>query len=95
MQVLIADQPQDVRADETCAEILGAALSGKKLKKTVACKCGDTLHDMNRPLPSDCTHLEPVYSDEPEGLDIVRHSTAHIMAEAVIYRFKFIDTYCT
>ena len=83
MQVLIADQPQDVRADETCAEILGAALSGKKLKKTVACKCGDTLHDLNRPLPADCTHLEPVYSDEPDGLDIVRHSTAHIMAEAV------------
>ncbi|MCF8107394.1 MAG: threonine--tRNA ligase [Desulfohalobiaceae bacterium] len=83
MQVLIADQPQDVRADETCAEILGAALSGKKIKKTVACKCGDTLHDLNRPLPADCTHLEPVYSDEPDGLDIVRHSTAHIMAEAV------------
>ncbi len=83
MQVLIADQPQDVRADETCAEILGAALSGKKLKKTVACKCGDTLHDLNRPLPENCSHLEPVYSDEPDGLDIVRHSTAHIMAEAV------------
>ncbi len=83
MQVLIADQPQDVRADETCAEILGAALSGKKMKKTVACRCAEKFHDLNRPLPPDCTHLEPVYSDQPEGLDIIRHSTAHIMAQAV------------
>ncbi len=83
MQVIIADQPRDVRPDGTCAEILGAALSGKKLKKTVACRCGEKFHDLNRRLPPDCTQLEPVYSDQPEGLDIIRHSTAHIMAQAV------------
>ena len=83
LQVLIEDQQQEVRTEQTCAEILGAAKSGKKLKNTVACRCDGTLIDLNRTLPGNCTRLDPVYRDHPDGLDIIRHSTAHIMAQAV------------
>ena len=38
--------------------------------------------DLSRPLDQDCT-IEPIPLDSPEGLEILRHSAAHIMAEAV------------
>ncbi|HWP57263.1 MAG TPA: threonine--tRNA ligase [Candidatus Acidoferrales bacterium] len=38
--------------------------------------------DLNRPLTADAT-LEWIAVDSDEGLDILRHSTAHLMAQAV------------
>ena len=38
--------------------------------------------DLSRPLAQDCT-IAPIPLDSPEGLTIMRHSAAHIMAEAV------------
>jgi threonyl-tRNA synthetase len=64
-------------------EVLSEALSKKKLKKALAAKCNGGLKDLSAPVPEGCEELAPVYADEPEGLDILRHSTAHIMAEAV------------
>lgn len=31
--------------------------------------------------------IEPIYSNSPEGLDILRHSTSHILAQAVVRLF--------
>ncbi|MBA4393995.1 MAG: threonine--tRNA ligase [Desulfobacca sp.] len=42
---------------------------------------GDSI-DLTRGLSRE-GRLEPVYTKEPEGLDILRHSTAHLMAQAV------------
>ena len=44
---------------------------------------GDALLDLYAPLPATCTELTPVAADSPEGVDVVRHSAAHVMAEAV------------
>lgn len=38
--------------------------------------------DLSRSLEKDCT-ISPILIDSAEGLEILRHSTAHIMAEAV------------
>jgi threonyl-tRNA synthetase len=38
--------------------------------------------DLSRPLENDCS-LAWVSADSPEGLDVLRHSTAHLMAQAV------------
>jgi threonyl-tRNA synthetase len=38
--------------------------------------------DLARALERDC-RLEPVAPDSPEGLDVIRHSAAHLMAQAV------------
>ena len=38
--------------------------------------------DLFRPLTEDC-ELEPIASSSAEGLDVLRHSTAHLMAQAV------------
>jgi threonyl-tRNA synthetase len=39
--------------------------------------------DIRSPLPEDCAELVPIYGDSPEGLELIRHSTAHVMAAAV------------
>ena len=38
--------------------------------------------DLTRPLDGDCA-LRPIFPDDPEGLEILRHSTAHLLAQAV------------
>ncbi|MFO7728145.1 MAG: threonine--tRNA ligase [Desulfonatronovibrio sp.] len=67
----------------TCRDILSRALSGKKFKEVVACKCDGRLYDLDRPAADGCEELEPVYLSSPDGLKVLRHSAAHIMAEAV------------
>jgi threonyl-tRNA synthetase len=48
----------------------------------VAARINGEMVDLSRPLTQDCT-LVPISLDSPEGLEIIRHSTAHLMAEAV------------
>ncbi len=64
------------------ADALGELVSGKKRKATLAVKAGDRLLDLAAPLHADTT-LEPVSADSEAGLEVLRHSTAHIMALAV------------
>jgi len=70
-------------SETTCKEILSRALSGKKMKDVVACKCHDRLYDLDSEVERDCAEIDPVYLSSPEGLKVLRHSAAHIMAEAV------------
>ncbi len=48
----------------------------------VAAKVNGNLVDLSAPLQADST-VSPISQESPEGLDIVRHSAAHIMADAV------------
>src|SRR5579871_785040 len=43
---------------------------------------GARVVDLARPLVEDC-RIAPVAPDSPEGLDVIRHSCAHLMAQAV------------
>ena len=63
-------------------EALKDLVSNKIRKQTVAVKSNGNAVDLSLPLLDD-TILEPVTIDSAEGLDILRHSTAHIMALAV------------
>ena len=83
MQLYVAEQEQEVQPGQSCAEVLSRVLSNKKLKRTLACRCDRKLQDLNQSPPPDCRNLEPISGDSPEGLEIIRHSTAHIMAQAV------------
>src|SRR5262245_37024149 len=62
------------------------AYGRKRLERTIAARVmngqGATVVDLSRPLTSDCT-LAPVPADSPEGLEVIRHSAAHLMAQAV------------
>jgi len=48
----------------------------------IAAKINGSPMDLSRALEEDCS-LEWVSIDSPEGLDVLRHSTAHLMAQAV------------
>ena len=58
------------------------ALAGAAGRDVIAARVNGKLVDLNRTLSEDAT-LEPVLADSPEGVDIIRHSTAHLMAQAV------------
>jgi len=64
------------------------ALAGVPSKDLVAAKVAGKVVDLSRPLDAvagaDTTvEVEPVYADSPAGLEVIRHSTAHLMAMAV------------
>ena len=73
---------QQVESGSTPAAI--AASLGKRLvKDAVAATVDGRLVDLSTPLAADCT-VEIVTGTSPEGLDVLRHSAAHVMAEAVL-----------
>jgi threonyl-tRNA synthetase len=65
----------------TAAEV--AASIGKRLAKAaVAAQVDGEWIDLDRPLDRDAK-LAIVTADTPEGREVLRHSTAHVMAQAV------------
>ena len=51
-------------------------------RDVVVARVNGELKDLDQPLPAYAT-LEGVTIDSPDGLDVLRHSTAHVMAQAV------------
>ena len=80
MQVTIEENPLEATAGESCGQVLSRAISGKRLKNSVACLVNGQTRDLSFPLPADARDLAPVAADSPTGLSIIRHSAAHIMA---------------
>jgi len=72
---------KDVAPGTTPAEV--AASIGKRLARdAVAAEVDGRLVDLTAPLTSDC-RLKLHTGESAEGLDVLRHSTAHLMAQAV------------
>jgi len=80
--IQIDDQEKRVVPPITVNEVLSDLLSGKQRKQTIAAYANDKAVDLNTVLSED-TVIVPIKKDSPEGLEILRHSTAHIMAQAV------------
>ena len=75
-------EAQSVPAASTVSEALEKLLSGKQRKQTLAAYANGTMVDLSSELSED-TVLTPIKKDSETGLEILRHSTAHIMAQAV------------
>src|SRR6202158_6232051 len=58
------------------------ALDGAAGRDVIAARVNGKLYDLHRTLTEDAT-IEPVIADSAEGVDVIRHSTAHLMAQAV------------
>lgn len=63
-------------------EEIAASISSGLRKKAIAGKVDGKVVDLSLPLERDCT-IEILTLDQPEGLEIYRHSTAHLMAQAI------------
>ena len=71
-----------IPAGSSVQDALLPLISNKQRKQTVAAKIGDALVDFTTRLTED-TVLTPVQIGTDEALDVLRHSTAHVMALAV------------
>ena len=74
-------QSRQVEAGSSAVEALKA--QGLLSNGTVvAARVGDQVIDLSRPLQQSCD-LAPVTADSRDGLEVLRHSSAHLMAQAV------------
>ena len=55
---------------------------GRLKADAVAVRCDGRIYDLHSPLPANA-ELEPITKDDPAALAVIRHSTAHVMADAV------------
>lgn len=70
----------------TLREALGEAIA--RDGRIVGAKIDGKVYDVHTPfVRTDTTKIEPIRSSDPEGLRIVRHSAAHVMADAVQHLF--------
>ena len=56
---------------------------GKLTPDVVAARVDGRVYDLHTPLPADAAKVEPIRADHPDALSIIRHSTSHVMADAV------------
>ena len=76
IRIVVAGSERQVDAGTTAAELFAGDPA------VVAARVGGTLVDLARVL-ADGDDVEPVAIDSRDGRDILRHSTAHVMAQAV------------
>ena len=80
VHVTLADgKVAEVRRGTRISELLS---SNGANKGVVAAKIDGRAVDLQHAIDGDCA-LEWVFPDSPDGLDVLRHSTAHLMAQAV------------
>ncbi|OZB91813.1 threonine--tRNA ligase [Paenibacillus sp. XY044] len=63
-------------------ERIAEAISSSLGKNAAAGKIDGILVDLSTPVEQDCS-IEIVTVDSPEGIEVYRHSTAHLLAQAV------------
>ena len=67
---------------KTARELLGDRLD--KDREIIAIKVGDKVYDLHTPIGvPDGAAVEPVRANDASGVAVIRHSTAHVMADAV------------
>ena len=69
--------------DNTSGEDVIRKLAPDLVSKAIACKVNNQIWDRSRILPKDEIDFDFVLIDTPEGLGVMRHSSAHIMAGAL------------
>ncbi|WP_426566799.1 threonine--tRNA ligase [Angustibacter sp. McL0619] len=78
--VSVAGSERSVAAGTTAGELLDGATSGPQA--VVVARVGDELRDLAHVL-ADGDVVEPVTIDSEDGLAVLRHSAAHVLAQAV------------
>lgn len=79
-------ESKEVAPGCTVAEAIKALCSSKVRKNSIAANVNGILVDLSFLIVVDAV-LDPIEIDSPEGLTILRHSAAHIMAQSVIDLF--------
>lgn len=78
IRVIIDDKVYEVEEGTPLGEIYKKA----GIKDALGGKVDGKVYDLQTPIRKDA-HVMPIYRDDPESLEILRHSLAHIMAQAL------------
>ena len=80
MAVFTTNEGKKYEAESVSVRELIAALH---IKKAIGAKVGGEITDADKRFNAD-TEFEILYADNEEGLNLLRHSTAHLMANAIM-----------
>ena len=82
ISVTLPDGSQREVPDGSSALDVAAAIGSRLAKAAVAAVVNGELVDLGRPVPDNST-VSVVTTTSPEGREVLRHSTAHVLAQAV------------
>ena len=81
MKITLRDEIKEFEVGVSTLDIAKSISEG--LARMAVCgKIGNELVDLNMPIKEDCT-LEIITNKSPEYQEVLRHSTAHVLAQAV------------
>ena len=86
IEVRLPDGSRRALNDHASAAALAADLSPGLAKAAVAAKVDGVVTDLARPLP-DGAEVALLTKRDQEALDVLRHSAAHLMADAILRLF--------
>ncbi|NBW57009.1 threonine--tRNA ligase [bacterium] len=82
VKVTLADGQQRIFDQPLTAAALAQQISMRLAKEAVAVKINGVSRDLSTLIDTDCA-VEIILPDSLEGVDVLRHSAAHLMAQAV------------
>ncbi len=82
MKIIFPDGNYREYPDGTTAFQVAQSISERLAKEVIAAKANDEMVDLQHPLTGE-VHVNLIKPTDPEGLEIIRHSASHIMAQAV------------
>ncbi len=84
--ITLPDGSQRVLAEGATATTVAESIGSRLAKAAVAAVVNGDEWDLGRPLPNDAA-VAIITADSDEGRHVLRHSTAHVMAQAVVQLF--------
>lgn len=82
MKVIFPDQSAREYVDGTTPLQIAESIGPRLAKEVIAASANGRLIDLNQPLEGE-VELRLIKPEDPEGLEILRHSASHVMAQAV------------
>ena len=81
--IILPDGSERILGSDATGADLAADLGGRAAKEALIAVADGVELDLNRPLP-DGANVSLVFPASEEGLEVLRHSTAHVLAQAVL-----------
>ncbi len=83
LQITLPDGSVREVAPGTTAQKVALDIGPRLEKAAIAAKVNGEIYDLNRPLPGDCNLQLITLKDTKDALEVIRHSTAHLLAHAI------------
>jgi threonyl-tRNA synthetase len=86
MKVVLPDGSELAVVDRATAADVAEAIGARLAKAALAAKVGDRVVDLSTPL-AEGDHISIITAASAEGLEVMRHSAAHVLADAATRLF--------